>query len=212
MSPAGFTKRFLGTLPSLPQTPTTITGQTRPRGPPKHEPPPDACRWRGAAGPACEPGPVTQPARLRFCGSLGGFCFSHPSARFLQHEVLVSLPLSQEQRNLPQRGRLRGSTQETLCRSRGHALRGRQPCTAELRPPVGSSPVSGRWVKDKCTNQQTGSTSAEGPAVAQGGDEGGVREAPFPVGLGFSKAQAVECTCDLVLACSKFSWDKLHRV
>lgn len=201
-SPASFARGFQGNLPSLPQTPSTVTGQTRPRRPLKHKPPPDACRCEGRWGRRASPAPG-QGRR--------GFCFSHASAHFLQHQALVSLPLSPGQRNLPRgrrSGRWRGGvTQETRPRGAG------SPGAAELRPHRGQQPD----VREAAQGQMY--KPADGQHVhrrAGAGRRGATREGsmgpPFPVGLGFSDAGAVERTWDLVLACSKFSWDKLLRV
>lgn len=98
-------------------------------------------------------------------------------------------------------------TQET--RPRGPAAQG----PLSLGPAAGQQPD----VREAAQGQMY--KPADGQHVhrrAGAGRRGVTREGsmgpPFPVGLEFSDARAVKRTWDLVLACSKFSWDKLLRV
>lgn len=160
-SPASFARGFQGNLPSLPQTPSTVTGQTRPRRPLKHKPPPDACRWRGAVGPAGESGTGTGPEGLllfpRVCPLPAA-----PGLGFTASFSGAKKPATRKAVGAVGRG----------C-DPGDAPSGAgSPGPLSLGPAAGSSPTSGRRLKDKCTNQQTGSMSTEGPALAEGGRRG----------------------------------------
>lgn len=201
-SPASFARGFQGNLPSLPQTPSTVTGQTRPRRPLKHKPPPDACRWRGAVGPAGESGTGTGPEGLllfpRVCPLPAA-----PGLGFTASFSGAKKPATRKAVGAVGRG----------C-DPGDAPSGAgSPGPAELRPRRGQQPD----VQEAAQGQMY--KPADGQHVhrrAGAGRRGATREGsmgpPFPVGLGFSDAGAVERTWDLVLACSKFSWDKLLRV
>lgn len=171
-SPASFARGFQGNLPSLPQTPSTVTGQTRPRRPLKHKPPPDACRWRGAVGPAGEPVTGTGPEGLllfpRVCPLPAA-----PGLGFTASFSGAKKPATRKAVGVVERGRDPGDAPSGAV----------SPGPLSLGPAAGSRRPGG----GSRTNVQTSRRAAcppKGRRWQKRGDEGGVHGAPVPCGSG----------------------------